>query len=201
MSRRPETSRGSFHAHVGGTHPAVRLCIGLTLVGCATTPPASPPAAAQPKPWRPDPGSELGQSCQTSAATCREAAEKLASTWTIDEETFGALKTFNARLQRRGRSFALDGRFVRPRFVGALPQGASPVSRPAGPPIGTWRATCEISREGKVTRCAPDPSNPAVGPGVQQLVKAKLAGPYAAATLDGRPFGCLYEFFFEWWRQ
>jgi len=175
------------------------LWLMVTFVGCATT---SPPPAPPPKPWRPDPGPVLRQACQQDPVTCRLTAEKLASAWSTDDEAFGALKAFTAACEAGDAPSCsvVDTRFKRP-MLGSPAVFGSPVPRPSGSPSGTWRATCDMSRGGKVTSCMPDPSNPPLRPGLQDLVKAHLEAPYSAATLDGRPFGCPYVFEVEWWQQ
>ena len=73
----------------GGRRRRLIGVLALALAGCATTP----------KRWEPEVSPELRESCRKAPLECRQAAEKLAGSWSTVEEAFGALKAFTAACQ------------------------------------------------------------------------------------------------------
>ena len=119
----------------------------------------------------------------------------------LDDEAFGALKAFTAACNAGDVTSctAIDTRFRGPKHSGDTdPLPKIPHSIVVEQPNGTWTGTCDVSREGKVTSCIPERSNPAVD-GI--ILRHLYAGPYSPPTLDGRPFGCRYDFWFGWRRE
>jgi TonB family protein len=129
-------------------HVARRAALALILAGCATTPPA-------PKRWKPELSPELREACKKAPLECRQTGEKLAASWTTDDEAFGALKAFAAACEAGDEESCatIDQRFTR----------VMRMSEPRVPPYpkearekrvqGTWAVTCDVARSGKVTGC------------------------------------------------
>lgn len=157
------------------------ILLAVAVLGCAT--------ATKPKPWRPEPGPDLRSACHQAPVTCRETAQGLASSWTTDEEAFGALKTFSAACDA-GDTFSceeIDRRFTRPRYLGERHAPEYTKEARKKHVQGTWAAICTFTRSGEVPGCSIQEPLPGVNTAFVDWIRA---GPWAPATLDQRPFGC-----------
>ena len=175
-SRDPGSNR-----FTGGNLARRSILLAAAILGCAT--------ATKPKPWRPEPGPELRAACRQAPVTCRETAQGLASSWTTDEEAFGALKTFSAACDAGDTPScdAIDRRFTPPRYLGERPAPHYTEEARKKRVQGTWAAICTFTRTGEVPGCSIQESLAGVDTAFVAWIKA---GPWAPATLDQRPFGC-----------
>ena len=164
----------------------------VLLVACASGP------SPTPKRWEPEFPPELRETCSKAPAECRQAAEKLAAAWISDEEAFGALKAFSAACAGGDAAAcaAVDTRFARPRYLGDPPYPRYTQEALQKRVEGTWAATCSLSRTGQATGCTIELSLPVLDRHFLEWIRV---GPWAPATLDGRPFACDYRFEFRLW--
>ena len=172
----------------GGRRRSI-VALALALGCCATDSSSS-------KRWEPELTPELRESCRKAPVECRQVAEKLAGSWTADDEAFGALKAFTAACQAGDAESCttVDRRFARVRYLGTIPAPPYPKAARERRWQGTWAATCTFTRTGEVTGCTVEQPVPELdGPFVQWI----RAGPWQAPTLDGRPFGCEYRLEFR----
>ena len=81
--------------------------------------------------------------------------EQLAHDWSTDEQAFGALKAFAAACEAGDAPAceAVDTRFRPPRYLGSRPVPHLSPRVLTEQSSGRWKATCDFTREGKVSAC------------------------------------------------
>jgi TonB family protein len=163
--------------------------LALVLAGCATTPPA-------PKRWEPQLSAELREACNKAPVECRQTGEKLAASWTTDDDAFGALKAFTGACQAGDveSCATIDRRFTRVKLLSLPVAPAFPKEAREKRLQGTWAATCTVARTGAITNCTVERPTPELDGPFLDFFRTSV---YAAPTLDGRAFECEYRFEFK----